>query len=1017
MSDASSVVTYTSVYTNSKPWRYYREDSAEAGSPGAIVYAYDGLPMQPIAPPSPDYVSEPEHPPSPDYVPGLEHPPSPVEISYVLEPEYLKYLAPSDDKAPLKDQSLPADASPTAASPGYVADSVLNEDLEEDPEDDHADYPADGGDSDDEPSNEDDDDDDEDEEPFEDEEDDEEEEEHLALVDSSVVPITVRLEPSMSASMEACIARHAALLLPLLRASLGYRAAEIRIRALLSSTSHRTDILEADVLPQKRACLTTPAPRFEVEESSTAGAARQDRPDHHRTTILLDRETMYAREAWAGSEDSSTAIAAHVRTLEAQVAALIAQTSSLQTQLTTVLGCIDILEARDPEPQEGPAKAGSSLKRNADRSKNGDNNNDSGTGGRRQVTSQRECTYIDFLKCQPMSFQGTERVKFASCTLQGSALTWWNSHMRAVGQDVAYAMPWAALKRMITDKYCPRGEIQKLESEYWNLKVKGLDLLNYNHHFQELALMYDRMFPEESAKEAIEFATELMDKKMPTHVECQAEHKRKFDDTLRNNQNQQQPFKRNNVTRAYTTGPGDKKPYEGTKPLCRHISTNNNNTNNNNQRDQGENARGITCFECGVQGHYKSDCSKLKNGNQGNQDGNRNAVARAYVVRTGETNPNSNVATVEFQIDLIPGFALVARAPYRLAPFEMKELSDQLKELAKKGFIRPSSSPWGAPKLRSAPIMALPEGSEDFVVYCDASIKGLGVKELNMRQIRWLEFLSDYDCEIRYHPGKANVMADALSRKEQIKLLWVRALVMTIVLDLLKQILGSQTEARKLENLTSEDAGGFLNRSGTTSLWISSPSSQGHKVETIPYGAFQKAMGTRLDMSMVYHLETDGQSERTIQTLEYMLRACVIDFGNGWERHLSLVEFSYNNSYHASIKAALFETLYGRKCRSPVCWVEVGDAQLTGPELIHETTKKIVQIKQRIQVTRDRQKSYADVGRKPLEFQVDDRVMLKVPPWKGVVHFGKRGKLNPRYIGPFKVLAKVGIVAYRLKLP
>ncbi|GJV64932.1 putative reverse transcriptase domain-containing protein [Tanacetum coccineum] len=120
---------------------------------------------------------------------------------------------------------------------------------------------------------------------------------------------------------------------------------------------------------------------------------------------------------------------------------------------------------------------------------------------------------------------------------------------------------------------------------------------------------------------------------------------------------------------------------------------------------------------------------------------------------------------------------------------------------------------------------------------------------------------------------------------------------------------------------------------------------------------------------------------------------------------------------NASIKAAPFEALYGRKCRSPVCWAEVGDARLTGPELVHETTEKIVQIKQRMQAARDRQKSYADVRRKPLEFQVGDRVMLKVSPWKGVVRFGKRGKLNPRYIGPFKVLAKVGTVAYRLELP
>nr|GEV38959.1 putative reverse transcriptase domain-containing protein [Tanacetum cinerariifolium] len=176
-------------------------------------------------------------------------------------------------------------------------------------------------------------------------------------------------------------------------------------------------------------------------------------------------------------------------------------------------------------------------------------------------------------------------------------------------------------------------------------------------------------------------------------------------------------------------------------------------------------------------------------------------------------------------------------------------------------------------------------------------------------------------------------------------------------------------------------------------------------------------MGTRLDMSTSYHPQTDRRSERTIQTLEDMLRACMIDFGNGWGRHLPLVEFSYNNSYHASIKAASFEALYGRKCQSPVCWTEVGDAQLTGPEIIHETTEKIVQIKQRIQAARDHQKSYADVRRKPLEFQVGDRVMLKVSPWKGVVCFGKRGKLNSRYNEPLEVLAKVGTVAYKLELP
>ncbi|GKE33860.1 putative reverse transcriptase domain-containing protein [Tanacetum coccineum] len=170
-------------------------------------------------------------------------------------------------------------------------------------------------------------------------------------------------------------------------------------------------------------------------------------------------------------------------------------------------------------------------------------------------------------------------------------------------------------------------------------------------------------------------------------------------------------------------------------------------------------------------------------------------------------------------------------------------------------------------------------------------------------------------------------------------------------------------------------------------------------------------------MSTAYHPQTDCQSKRTIQTLKDMLRAYVIDFGNSWDRHLPLVEFSYNNSYHASIKAAPYEALYGRKCMSPVCWSKVGDSQLTSPELIHDTTEKIVHIKNRLLAARSRQKSYANKRAKPLEFEVGDKVLLKVSPWKGAVRFRKRGKFSPRYIGPFKILARVGHVAYTLELP
>ncbi|GJV70540.1 putative reverse transcriptase domain, ribonuclease H-like domain, aspartic peptidase domain protein [Tanacetum coccineum] len=292
-----------------------------------------------------------------------------------------------------------------------------------------------------------------------------------------------------------------------------------------------------------------------------------------------------------------------------------------------------------------------------------------------------------------------------------------------------------------------------------------------------------------------------------------------------------------------------------------------------------------------------------------------------------------------------------------------------------------------------------------------------------MRQRHWLELLADYDCEIRYNPGKENVVADALSRKERIKPLRVRSLVMTIHPKLPLQILKAQTEALKEENLKAENLRGMnkafeIRPDGTRCIknrsWLPI---FGNLRDLIIHESHKSKYSIHPDMSTTYHLETDGQSERTIQTLEDMLRACVIDFGKGWEKHLPLVEFSYNNSYHASIKAAPFEVLYGRKCRSPVCWAKVGDVQLTGPEIIHETTKKIVQIRQRLQAARDQQRSYANVRRKPLEFQVGDRVMLKVSPRKGVIRFGKREKLNPRYIDSFKILERIGPVAYKLELP
>ncbi|GKB82847.1 hypothetical protein Tco_0949742 [Tanacetum coccineum] len=204
----------------------------------------------------------------------------------------------------------------------------------------------------------------------------------------------------------------------------------------------------------------------------------------------------------------------------------------------------------------------------------------------------------------------------------------------------------------------------------------------------------------------------------------------------------------------------------------------------------------------------------------------------------------------------------------------------------------------------------------------------------------WIKLYSEYEYEIHYHPGKANVMTDALSRKERVKPRRVRAMAMIIQYRVRGMILAAQSEAFKQENVCAERLHGTV----------------------------------------------------------------VMD-----EAHAS--------SYHSSIWCAPFEALYGRKCRSLVLWAEIEESSLIGPELVQETTDKVVLIKEKLKAARDRQKSCADNRRKPLEFKVGERVMLKVSPWKGVIRFGKKGKLAPRYVGPFEILERVGPVAYRLRLP
>nr|GFA54025.1 reverse transcriptase domain-containing protein [Tanacetum cinerariifolium] len=454
-----------------------------------------------------------------------------------------------------------------------------------------------------------------------------------------------------------------------------------------------------------------------------------------------------------------------------------------------------------------------------------------------------------------------------------------------IGHDAAYGMPWKTLMKMMTDKYCPQNEIKKLEMKLWDLKVKGTDLASYTQRYQELALLCGRMFSEESDKiekyigglpdmihgsvvaskpktmqEEVEIATKLMDKKIRTFAE----------------------------PRVYAVGRARTNP-------------------DVNVVTEKYMMKGFLIFLAHITTKEVEDKSEKKQLEDV-------PIVRNFLEVFPEDLPGLPLTRpVEFQIDLVPGATPVARAPYRLSPSEMKELAEQLKELSDKGFIRPSSSPWGAPvlfvkkmdgsfrmcidyrelnklthkehlkailellkkeelyakfskcefwipkvqslghvidsqglvgyyrrfiegfskiakpmtkltqkkvkfewgdkqeaafqllkqKLCSAPILGLPEGSEDFIVYFDASNKGLGAVLIQREKL-----LSDYDCDIHYHPGKANVVADALSKKEREPPLRVRALVMTIDLDLPRQILNAQTKARKPKNIKKEDVGG-----------------------------------------------------------------------------------------------------------------------------------------------------------------------------------------------------------------
>ncbi|GKA28472.1 putative reverse transcriptase domain-containing protein [Tanacetum coccineum] len=490
---------------------------------------------------------------------------------------------------------------------------------------------------------------------------------------------------------------------------------------------------------------------------------------------------------------------------------------------------------------------------NSNRNGNNGNGNEGGNGyGNHNVNLEgfmhvaRECTFQDFLKCQPLNFNGTEgvvgltcwfekmetvfhisnclqkyQVKYATCTLLNGALTWWNSYKRTISVDAAYDMRWTELMKLMTEVYCPRNEIQKMETKLWNFPVKGNDLTAYTQRFQELDLLCTRMFPDEEDK------VEIFIGGLPNNIQgMNSENKRRFDNNLRDNREQQPSFKQqnvrgHNVARAYTAKNNEKRGYVGSLPYCNKCKLHHEGPYTmkcgnykrvghmtrdcttvvalNTQRAPARNQSGVVCYECGRPRNYRKGCPKLTNQNRGNKTGNNEATARAYAIRGG-ANPDSNVVTgtallevapstldtsyaieltdgrisetnvilrgctlgllghpfdidlmpvklgsfdviigmdwlakyhavivcdekivripygdeefpkvfpndfprlpparqVEFQIDLVPSVAPVARAPCRLAQAEMQELSIQLQELSDKGFIRPSSSPWEA---------------------------------------------------------------------------------------------------------------------------------------------------------------------------------------------------------------------------------------------------------------------------------------------------------------------------------
>ncbi|GJS18685.1 putative reverse transcriptase domain-containing protein [Tanacetum coccineum] len=542
------------------------KDLSDIGSPGV-----DGLPMMLEDP----YVEAAlQAPPSPDYVPSPEHPPSPVYVPYVSEPIYLEFMPPEDDVLPAEEQPLPAAVSPTIDSPGYIIESDPEEDLKEDDKDLEED-PAD----------------------------------YLIDRDDGILPSETPLSG----------------IPPLLPIPLPF------------ASYCRAGVSEVTLPPRKRLFIALGL-RFKVGESSSAPTARPTvgfRADYGFVGTLYDEISTADRDqgvtgsrpqetdtAHKGTDTDEDTTDTGDSTPESKMAPkrTTRSTPATTTTLTTSVTNEQLRRLID----QGVADA--LVARDANRSRNGEDNHDSGTGVRRQALTARECTYPDFMKCQPIYFRGTEGVVELTY-----ALTWWNSHIKTVGHDVAYAMTWTNLKKKMTNKYFLRGEVKKLEGEMWNLKVKESDKIEkYVGGLLDMIHGSVMASKPKTMQDAIEFATELMDKKIRTFTERQSENKRKKDDNQ-----QQQQNKRQNTSRVYAAR---------VFHLARDCKSTANANTAKNQRGIGAGQK-PTCYECGAQRHFKRGCPKLKNNNHGNQGGNGNAPAKVYVVGRAGINPDSNVVT------------------------------------------------------------------------------------------------------------------------------------------------------------------------------------------------------------------------------------------------------------------------------------------------------------------------------------------------------------------------------------